>query len=98
MRRRVACRSGNSRCILCVTTRQQTIYGQMPRSCGPVMAQAVTFGPFRLLPAQRMLFEEDRPLRLGNRAIDILIALADSAGDLVGKDELIARVWPKTIV
>ena len=62
------------------------------------MVQAITFGPFRLLPVQRTLFENDRPLRLGSRALDILIALADNAGELVSKDELVARVWPKTSV
>src|SRR5262249_2435671 len=62
------------------------------------MVQAIAFGPFRLLPTQRALFEDDRPLRLGSRALDILIALADSAGELVSKDELVARVWPKTSV
>ncbi len=62
------------------------------------MVQAITFGPFRLLPVQRTLFEDGRPLRLGSRALDILIALADSAGELVSKDELVARVWPKTFV
>src|SRR5215467_7196112 len=62
------------------------------------MVQAIRFGPFRLLPAQRALFEDDRPLRLGGRALDILIALAGSAGELISKDELVARVWPKTTV
>ena len=62
------------------------------------VVQAIAFGPFRLLPAQRTLFENDRPLRLGSRALDILIALADSAGEVVGKDELAARVWPETFV
>ena len=62
------------------------------------MVQAIAFGPFGLLPARRTLFENDRPLRLGGRALDILIALADSAGEIVGKDELAARVWPETFV
>ncbi len=62
------------------------------------MVQAITFGSFRLLPAQRMLFADERPLRLGSRALDILIALADSAGELVSKDDLVARVWPKAFV
>jgi predicted ATPase/DNA-binding winged helix-turn-helix (wHTH) protein len=35
---------------------------------------------------------------LGGRALLILIALVERAGDLVGKDELIARVWPNTFV
>jgi predicted ATPase/DNA-binding winged helix-turn-helix (wHTH) protein len=60
--------------------------------------RAISFGPFRLLPAQRLLLEGDKPVRLGSRAFDILIALVERAGELVGKDELVARVWPNTFV
>ena len=60
--------------------------------------RAITFGPFRLLPQQRSLLEGDKPVRLGSRALDILIALVDRAGELVGKDELMAHVWPNTHV
>jgi len=56
------------------------------------------FGNFRLLPARRLLLEGDKPLRLGSRALDILIALLERAGDLVTKDELMALVWPNTFV
>jgi predicted ATPase/DNA-binding winged helix-turn-helix (wHTH) protein len=57
-----------------------------------------TFGPFRLLPAQQTLLEGDVPVRLGGRAFDILVALVERAGELVGRDELIARVWPNVFV
>jgi predicted ATPase/DNA-binding winged helix-turn-helix (wHTH) protein len=60
--------------------------------------QAVSFGSFRLLPAQRLLLEADKPLRLGSRAFDILVALVENAGELVTKEELIARVWPNSLV
>ena len=53
-----------------------------------------SFGPFRLFPARQLLLEDDKPVRLGSRALDILTALVERAGKLVGKDELIARVWP----
>jgi DNA-binding winged helix-turn-helix (wHTH) protein len=59
---------------------------------------AVSFGLFRILPSQRLLLEGDRPLRLGSRALDILVALVDRAGELVSKGELMARVWPDTFV
>ena len=59
---------------------------------------AVSFGPFRLLPQQRLLLESDKPVRLGSRALDILIALVERPGEVVGKDELMARVWPNTHV
>jgi predicted ATPase/DNA-binding winged helix-turn-helix (wHTH) protein len=60
--------------------------------------RAVSFGPFRLLAAQRLLLEGDQPVRLGSRAFDILAALVERAGHVIGKDELMARVWPQTFV
>src|SRR6516165_4605676 len=58
----------------------------------------ISFGPFRLLAAQRLLLEGERPVRLGGRAFDILTALVERAGEVVGKAELMARAWPKTFV
>ena len=59
---------------------------------------AISFGPFRLLAPQRLLLEGDKPVRLGSRAFDILAALVERAGKVVGKEELIARAWPQTFV
>src|ERR1700675_1501898 len=59
---------------------------------------AISFGPFRLLPARRLLVEGDTPVRLRRRAFDILAALVERAGEVVGKEELIARAWPQTFV
>ena len=59
---------------------------------------AISFGPFRLLAEQRLLLEGDKPVRLGSRAFDILAALVERAGEVVGKEELIARAWPQTFV
>jgi hypothetical protein len=56
------------------------------------------FGPFRLLSAQRLLLEGDTPVRLGSRAFDTLAALVERAGEIVSKEELIARAWPQTFV
>src|SRR4051812_2316578 len=58
----------------------------------------VSFGPFRLVPERRLLLEDERPVRLGSRALDLLTALVERAGEVVGKDELISRVWPTTVV
>jgi DNA-binding response OmpR family regulator len=58
----------------------------------------ISFGPFRLLPARRLLLEGDAPVSLGSRALDLLIALAARPGEVVGKSELIAKVWPDTFV
>src|SRR6266567_7753985 len=59
---------------------------------------AISFGPFRLLAAQRLLLEGDNPVRLGSRAFDILAALVERSGEVVAKQELIARAWPQTFV
>jgi predicted ATPase/DNA-binding winged helix-turn-helix (wHTH) protein len=59
---------------------------------------AIAFGPFRFLPAQQLLLEDEAPVRLGSRAHDILTVLVEHAGEVVGKSELIARVWPNTFI
>jgi DNA-binding winged helix-turn-helix (wHTH) protein len=64
----------------------------------PRAEPAISFGPFHLLPAQRLLLEADRPLHLGSRALDILIALVERAGEVISKHELMTRVWPDTCV
>ena len=61
-------------------------------------APAYVFGPFRLLPLERLLFEGERALRLGSRAMDLLLALLERAGEIVDKHELVAIVWPNAVV
>jgi DNA-binding winged helix-turn-helix (wHTH) protein len=56
------------------------------------------FGPFRLLPKQRLLVEEEKPVKLGSRALEILMVLVANSGKLVGKAQLMASVWPNNIV
>src|ERR1700722_19242655 len=60
--------------------------------------RTILFGPFRLLPAQRRLSDGDRSVRLGSRAMDILIIVVEEPGRIINRDELIARVWPDTTV
>ncbi|MDL2406213.1 winged helix-turn-helix domain-containing protein [Rhizobium calliandrae] len=54
----------------------------------------VLFGPFELNLSERSLKKADEAIPLGARAFDILVTLIDRAGETVGKDELIAKVWP----
>ena len=58
----------------------------------------VSFGPFCLLPTQFLLREGDKPVHLGSRALEILIALLERRGELVSKQDLMARVWPNVFV
>ena len=59
---------------------------------------AISFGPFRLFTAQRLVERAGAPLQLGSRALDILIVLVEHAGEVVSKKDLISRVWPDVTV
>ena len=58
----------------------------------------IAFGPFRLFPAERRLERDGSPVRLGGRALDLLIALVDHAGEIVPNRALLASVWPDVSV
>src|SRR5262249_8896838 len=60
--------------------------------------KSISFGPFRLIPEQQLLLDVDEPVHLGSRALNILIYLVERAGEVVGKDEIVDRVWPKIFV
>src|SRR3984893_13546667 len=59
---------------------------------------AIDFGRFSVLPHRRELLGWGRPLELGGRAFDVLMALIEASGAVVGKDALMHRVWPDRIV
>ncbi|MBV8240676.1 MAG: winged helix-turn-helix domain-containing protein, partial [Hyphomicrobiales bacterium] len=46
------------------------------------------------MPHRRELFADGRPVRLGGRAFDVLVALIEAHGAVVSKNELMDRVWP----
>ena len=58
----------------------------------------ISFGPFRLFRARRLLLKGSEPVPVGGRAFDLLIALIERPGEVVSKSELIAEVWPETFV
>ena len=66
-----------------------------PSGAAPI---EISFGPFRLLPTQFLLLEGDKPVPLGSRALEILIALVERPGELISKQELMSRVWPNIFV
>ena len=59
---------------------------------------SVEFGRFRILPHRREVLADGRPIELGGRAYDLLIALIEANGAVVGRNELISRVWPGRVV
>lgn len=44
------------------------------------------------------LLSAGKRVAIGSRALDVLAVLVENAGEIVGKTQLIERVWPKTIV
>lgn len=60
--------------------------------------QSYAFGPFRLVPERRLLLREGVPVRIGGRALDILTVLVERSGEIVGKRDLMASVWPTLFV
>ncbi|MEE3623679.1 winged helix-turn-helix domain-containing protein [Nitrospirillum sp. BR 11752] len=62
----------------------------------PAVALAETvfrFGSFSLYPARRLL-TAGQPIALRGRALDLLLALVERAGEVLNREELEAQVWP----
>jgi predicted ATPase/DNA-binding winged helix-turn-helix (wHTH) protein len=57
------------------------------------VGERLKFGEFELAPTARALWRCGEEIRLGSRALDILIALASRPGQVVSKDELTQLVW-----
>src|SRR5213080_2165686 len=60
--------------------------------------EQVRFGRFRFDLGRRELCRDNLSLRLGGRALHILEVLVAAKGDVVSKEELLARVWPGLVV
>jgi predicted ATPase len=65
------------------------------------MAGIYNFGAkwrFELDSASRQLLRDGAPIALGSRAFEVLLALVESGGGLLTKDELLTRAWPGLVV
>ena len=56
------------------------------------------FGPFRLDPEERQIFCNEKPLALTPKSFDLLVLLVENSGHLLGKDQILERVWPDQFV
>ena len=65
---------------------------------GAAVHRKLRFGPFELSIGERVLRRDGQALPLGDRALDILIYLADRPGEVIAKQELIDRVWSDVTV
>lgn len=60
--------------------------------------EELRFDRFIVNTGQRLLLADGQPLRLGGRALEILLVLLEHAGAVVDKQTLLARVWPDSVV
>jgi predicted ATPase/DNA-binding winged helix-turn-helix (wHTH) protein len=58
----------------------------------------LSFGPFNLFVAERLLKKANEPIPLGGRALDVLVVLAGRAGEVVTHRDLISSVWQDVTV
>jgi DNA-binding winged helix-turn-helix (wHTH) protein/tetratricopeptide (TPR) repeat protein len=65
---------------------------------GPVDSRIYRFGAFRVEPGARSLTVNERPVPLTPKAFDPLLYMARNPGRLLTKEELLAAVWPDSIV
>ena len=72
--------------------------GEAPYRAEPSVDRVVKFGPFSLHPDRGALLKGNKPIPVGSRALELLIALTDRAEELITKDELVRRAWPNAIV
>jgi DNA-binding winged helix-turn-helix (wHTH) protein/tetratricopeptide (TPR) repeat protein len=62
---------------------------------GPTSARAAfVTGPWTILPARNLLVQGAEQVRVEPRLMDVLVYLVDRAGQVVSKDDLMARIWP----
>ena len=70
----------------------------MTNASFPNQEAVFIFGRFELVPKRRLLLRDGKPVKIGSRALDLLVVLIEHAGDVIATDELILRVWRSAAV
>jgi DNA-binding winged helix-turn-helix (wHTH) protein len=70
----------------------------MTQEIAPSQDGVFSFGNFELLPKRRLLTRDGKPVKIGSRALDLLVVLVENAGNVIAKNDLILRVWGNVIV
>jgi DNA-binding winged helix-turn-helix (wHTH) protein len=64
----------------------------------PASKRAYRFADFLLVPSDKRLLRNGQPVALAPKLFDALLLMVETGGHLVGKQELIERLWPGTFV
>ena len=62
------------------------------------MSGDFSIGPWRVQPAANRMSRGDEVVRLEPKVMQVLVCLAEQAGEVVARETLIARVWPDVFV
>jgi Tol biopolymer transport system component/DNA-binding winged helix-turn-helix (wHTH) protein len=62
------------------------------------MSGDFSIGPWRVQPAVNRISRGDEVIRLEPKVMQVLVCLAEQAGEVVSRETLIARVWPDVFV
>jgi DNA-binding winged helix-turn-helix (wHTH) protein/tetratricopeptide (TPR) repeat protein len=65
---------------------------------GHAETRTYAFGPFLLVPAERLLLRDGRPIKLTPKAFALLALFVESAGKALSKDQIIEALWPGRFV
>jgi predicted ATPase/DNA-binding winged helix-turn-helix (wHTH) protein len=68
----------------------------LPQEFGQL--EVLEFGPYRLIPSERVLLVGEDPVEIGSRAFDILALLLHRRGEVVSRREILDHVWPDLTV
>ncbi|HEY9503186.1 MAG TPA: winged helix-turn-helix domain-containing protein [Pyrinomonadaceae bacterium] len=61
-------------------------------------SRSYQFGPYLLDPVERVFLRDGEPVALTPKCFDLLVILVENSGHLLGKEELIERLWPGQFV
>jgi predicted ATPase/DNA-binding winged helix-turn-helix (wHTH) protein len=70
----------------------------LPIGQSALRGKIASFGPFRLHVTERLLEKNGTALKIGSRALDLLIMLLEHAPEVVSKHDLMQRVWGNLVV
>src|SRR5271154_2711434 len=65
---------------------------------GATKTWVISFGPFRVTKARRLVERGDEPIHVGGRAFDILVHLLERHGQVVSQRTLMDAAWPGVTV
>ena len=77
---------------------QIAVAGGPEARAGAAEAQSYVFGPFRLVPGERILRRGSQVLPLPPKAFETLLLLVRNPGHLMRKEDLMTALWPDSFV